>query len=407
MAERAAIDTIRGYFYQFDHSILQLLNLSNDTDTITVEGIEDIDIATATEETAIQCKYYSKTEYNHSVIAEPIRLMLNHFSDYTKGSASKIKYILRGHYKSGHQKLTAPIAVDYLKKNFLTYTRTIKNVKTTFEHHVVLGLNDKQLNEFLKQLTIDIAAVDFDDQLSQILRLLKAQYKCTDSASEHFYYNSALRVIKELSIKKNSKSRTISKSDFLKTIDTSQILFNEWFLERRGKKAHFLNLRKEYFTNLNISPFERFFIIEVSSTQYNRAELKELLFIVSRKWSKLSKREPKPFCPYVYLHNVDSSELINLKRELLLEDFSVIDGYDFNGAEFNPSSIVRKADHLNQVKLKFINEKPFIDQVLQATKGTKQIFQFYFQQPFYNNTDPSVKHIQIQIDQIENIKNII
>ena len=98
MTDRAAVDTIRGYLYQFDHSILQLLNLANNSDTITVEGIEDIDISSATEETAIQCKYYSKSEYNHSVIAEPIRLMLTHFSEYKKGNVQKIKYILRGHY---------------------------------------------------------------------------------------------------------------------------------------------------------------------------------------------------------------------------------------------------------------------------------------------------------------------
>lgn len=407
MADRAAIDTIRGYFYQFDHSILQLLKLTNDTDTITVEGIEDIDISSATEETAIQCKYYSKSEYNHSIIAEPIRLMLTHFSEYKKGNAPKILYILRGHYKSGHHKLKLPIAIDSLKKNFLTFTSTIKDVKTTFEHHVRLGLDDNQLNEFLKQLTIDVNAVDFDHQFTELIGLLKTQFACSDFTSEHFYYNNALRVIKELSIKKNCKSRTISKIDFIQAINTSQILFNEWFLEKKGRKAHFSNLRKEYFTSLNISPFERFFIIEISPSNYNRAELKDLLFIISKKWSKLAKREPKPFCPYVYIHNLDQDELVALKKELLSEEFNIIDGYDFNGAEFNPSSIVRKADHSSQIRLKVINEPSFIDQVLHVAKGTKQIFQFYLTQPFYVNTDPSIKHIQIQINQLENIRNII
>ena len=65
MADRTAIDTIRGYFYQFDYSIISLLKLSNGTESILVEGVEDIDITTASETTAIQCKYYEKTEYNH------------------------------------------------------------------------------------------------------------------------------------------------------------------------------------------------------------------------------------------------------------------------------------------------------------------------------------------------------
>ena len=71
MADRTATDTIRGYFYQFDLAILKLLQLEGDAHEITVEGIEDVDVKNATEEIAIQCKYHSKTEYNHSAIAKP------------------------------------------------------------------------------------------------------------------------------------------------------------------------------------------------------------------------------------------------------------------------------------------------------------------------------------------------
>ena len=69
MKDRAAIDTIKGYFYQFDYSIDQILTLPNDNDKIVIEGVEDIDVKTATDELAVQCKYYAKSEYNHSVIA--------------------------------------------------------------------------------------------------------------------------------------------------------------------------------------------------------------------------------------------------------------------------------------------------------------------------------------------------
>jgi hypothetical protein len=123
MTERTAIDTIKGYFYQFDYTILSLLELQNGTDSIVVEGIEDIDIKTAKEENAIQCKYYSKTEYNHSIIAKPIRLMLTHYSDVKKGIKRKVKYCLYGYYESGHQKFPLIMDTDFLKSNFLTYTK--------------------------------------------------------------------------------------------------------------------------------------------------------------------------------------------------------------------------------------------------------------------------------------------
>ena len=44
MTTRAADATIKGYYYQFDTSILKLLDLSTNSDTVTIEGIEDIDI---------------------------------------------------------------------------------------------------------------------------------------------------------------------------------------------------------------------------------------------------------------------------------------------------------------------------------------------------------------------------
>jgi hypothetical protein len=40
MKERTAIDTIKGYFYQFDYAIAKLLELGKDTDTIIVGGKE-------------------------------------------------------------------------------------------------------------------------------------------------------------------------------------------------------------------------------------------------------------------------------------------------------------------------------------------------------------------------------
>ena len=48
-------------------------------DVVTVEGIEDVDVASGDDTVAVQCKYYSKTEYNHSVIAKPIRFMFKDF----------------------------------------------------------------------------------------------------------------------------------------------------------------------------------------------------------------------------------------------------------------------------------------------------------------------------------------
>jgi len=124
-----------------------------------VEGIEDVDIKKNGELTAVQCKYYEKTSYNHSVIAKPIRLMLEHFSIDKKSVG---KYYLFGHYKDGQEKLPVSISLIFLKEKFLTY----KKDKVEFKEHDKLGLSDTDLQEFLDKLVLNINAKNFDEQYS-------------------------------------------------------------------------------------------------------------------------------------------------------------------------------------------------------------------------------------------------
>ncbi|WP_234452679.1 hypothetical protein [Pseudomonas sp. MF6747] len=93
MTDRSAVDTIRGYFYQFDLSIFSVLQLASPDDSIEIECTEDIDIRTASEITATQCKYYAKTEYNHSVIKDAIKHMVSHFKESLGGTKPKFTWI--------------------------------------------------------------------------------------------------------------------------------------------------------------------------------------------------------------------------------------------------------------------------------------------------------------------------
>ena len=78
MTNRSATATIKGYFYQFDQTIVRLLEATKHG-SITVEGVEDIDLDDGGASAFVQCKYYEGTEYNHSVIKEAVVHMLRHF----------------------------------------------------------------------------------------------------------------------------------------------------------------------------------------------------------------------------------------------------------------------------------------------------------------------------------------
>ena len=402
MSNRTAIDTIKGYFYQFDLSIEKLLNLLNDNDEITVEGVEDIDLKTSTETTAVQCKYYSKTEYNHSVIAKPIRLMLDHFKKVKDGIEPQIKYHLYGYYKSGQHKLTLPINITFLKDKFLTYTAN----KVQKKHYDILGFSDTDLQEFIDLLSIDINAKSYENQLDDILTAFMSINSCDKFDAEYYFYNNALNEIRKIAIENDITKRKISKKDFLTKINNKQILFNKWFLELKGKRNYHKELKDKYFRTLNKSPFERFFLIDLPS-RYNITQLKELVFTVAKRYSKLSKREPQKFCPYIFFNNLSNNDLIELKKQLFDEDFTFVDGFPFLGAEFSPKNISIKPDEHNNIKIKILGTLSQIGDSLDFITKTKEVYQFYFNNSFFANTNNTIKCIDIQITDINNIKEII
>lgn len=386
--ERDAVDTITGYYYQFDYYILQLIGLSNDNDTVTIEGIEDVDICDENELVAVQCKYYAKTEYNHSVIAKPIRLMLK---DYVSRTHQKnIRYKLYGKYQSGHDKYPEALNVDFAKKHLFTYKE--KNVLHML--HNELSLTDGDIEGFLSQLDVDINAEDYSIQQEKVINELEKVFQCSNFEAEYYYYNNALRLVKEIATKQVVGDRVISKREFLDRINSKKMLFDKWYLQFKGIREYCAEIKKQYFSPRNVSPYERFFLIECDKV-INDAKLLSLIIKVSKNWSKLSKREVRPFCPYIYLNGISEERLIVLKKKLQQEDIRLLDGYDFLGADFSVASIIRRANAENNVKIKIINNLEELDAVLINALGTKEIYHFYLNEPFYDNNQNLCYGIQI------------
>ncbi|RSR95307.1 hypothetical protein EA677_15940, partial [Acinetobacter baumannii] len=173
MANRQAIDTIRGYLFQFDNTILQILNIEDENSIFTIEGVEDIDITDHQEETiAIQCKYYQESDFQPSIIKDAIGWMVKDFAERLANKKNLIKYKLYGHYKSGHERLANTLEVADLKKVFLTTVTRGRDDKPseTKEIHVDLNLTDDDLKIFLLHLEIDIEAPTLEEQHSQVIK---------------------------------------------------------------------------------------------------------------------------------------------------------------------------------------------------------------------------------------------
>lgn len=386
---RDAIDTILGYYYQFDYYILQLMNLLNDNDTVTIEGIEDVDISDENKLIAVQCKYCAKTEYNHSVIAKPIRLMLQNYTSRAP-EKRKIRYKLYGKYKSGHDKYPGELSVEFAKKYLFTYTEK----KVVHMLHDELALTDADIEDFLSKVDVDINAEDYGVQQKRVIKELEKIFQCSNFEAEYYYYNNALRFVKEVATKQAIEDRVVSKLEFLNRINRKKMLFDKWYLQFKGIREYCAEIKKQYFSPRNVSPYERFFLIECDK-RIDDNTLLSLMIKISKNWSKLSKREVRPFCPYIYLEGISKERLIILKKRLQQEDIRFWDGYDFLGADFSVVSIIRRANSENNIKMKIINRLEELDNILVDISGTKEIYQFYLNEPFYENAQKICYGIQI------------
>lgn len=396
---RDAVDTIKGYYYQFDYFILQLINLVNETDNVTIEGIEDVDIFDEKEMIAVQCKYYAKTTYNHSVIAKPIRLMLKDYVNRTP-EKRKIRYKLYGKYESGQDKYPGSLSVEFAKKSLFTYTEK----ETPHILHEELNLTDEDIEEFLSKVDVDINAEDYYEQQEKVIINLGKIFQCERFEAEYYYYNNALRLVKEKAVQQKRCDRIVSKREFLDKIDNKKMLFDKWYLQFKGIKNYCADIRKQYFSPKNVSPYERFFLIECDKVVDDK-KLISLIVKISKNWSKLSRREIKPFCPYIYFKGITEERLVELKKKLQREDIRLWDGYDFLGAEFAVDSIIRRANYENDIKVKIINRIENLNDILEKVAGIKEIYQFYLNEPFYESEHNLC--FGIQISKTEDINMMI
>src|SRR3546814_679997 len=204
-------------------------DLASKHGSVTVEGIEDIDLNDGSASAFVQCKYYEGTEYNHSAIKQAVIHMLRHFHAAGCPSDQVFKYRLYGHYKSGQHKLELPITEAFLINNFLTYSHGKKEHKV----HEELSIKPPQLAAFLDLLEIDLSAPAYENQQKKIVDLLISEIPdCNATDAEVFYYPASINVIQGQAVEADEKKRSETRSDFLKAINRKTIVFSRWLPQK-------------------------------------------------------------------------------------------------------------------------------------------------------------------------------
>ena len=144
---REASATIRGYNYQFDSTILAILSL-DESDSLTIEGLEDFDLERTDISELYQCKYYSAEKLTGSVIRDAILPMLIGFHQNDKQKGLTRQYYLYGYFKDaikGERNLTIANLKDVLKRREKHKDCNGDNAYVSINIQEELGISDQDL----------------------------------------------------------------------------------------------------------------------------------------------------------------------------------------------------------------------------------------------------------------------
>lgn len=264
---QAADYIIKGFLYQFNKTLLEILNSQEDS-IITVEGIvEDVEIVTSAMMTAIQCKYHEANEsFTPSTIFKPLLQMMDHF--HANGGAN-IRYILFAHYPN-----VSGVTQPNVGKVELQAALDSKN--KDFEAHVARLRGTVNLDAFLARFSMEFGAT-FDDLVTQVNTALRMN-GIPDGDIDTLAYPNALNMIAGLSVRHDPTERAITKRQFLEALKSiRKTAISRWTMALRTRKQLLDARRKQMKTQLDKNSRLRYFVVDAKTLNDYEEEI--VLFV--------------------------------------------------------------------------------------------------------------------------------
>jgi hypothetical protein len=247
--KREADYTIKGFIYQFNLTLLKILESNDDTE-ITVEGIiEDIDLKDGDQIEAVQCKYHETQEtYTLSLFYKPILQMMAH---YCKNNNPLIQYTLYAHLPNQKDEVK-------LTKNDLDTIASTKDLKLGKYVSQIDGSFDA--NNFLNHFKIEFG--ESFDELVQSTKNKLSSNNFDPTEIDTLIYPNAINEIANYSIKHDATQRIVTKSGLLKLLkEIRKTAITKWTLSLKDYKKIIDARRKQLKPNLDKNSRLRYFLI--------------------------------------------------------------------------------------------------------------------------------------------------
>jgi len=360
---------IKGFEYQIDKNILEILKETDVKKAINIEQNQDIDTA----DFVMQVKYKEATKFTPSTIKKPvIQLIDEHIKNNSK------QYILYCYFKDFNN-YTESISIDsILGSSKSDYTQ-------------------QQKTDFQKSFKLNFAP-QFDIQLEQTIREIQnLNYNEDESIIFHSRASHFLRNLVVDNSPNYISNRTCTKNDLIELFKNDRkVIFKNSFRFFKGEDSYFKKMKKDFFTSNNVDKTIKIFIIELDGSESN-SEIVLLLKAISEKYFKQLNRDIKGEAPFVFIRNINSQNLVKVKEKLVESNLIFKDGYDFLNSVFNLNSITLKSSKENRISLKLTNSKIELNQVIDFNFNTlKEVNQFFQSEPIEITQDIKETNIEVQ-----------
>lgn len=326
LPNRSADSAIKGFFYQFEKTLEQLLS-GNDSDIITIEGIEDVDNFSNGMQQFIQCKYHQQQEnYTYSIIEKPILLMLQDWCSRNREDA--VNYILFCYFPNKNEEIISLSSSEiklFINKNtpkhLLKYKNDIREIISRDGEEIV--------DDFVNRLKIHFGP-KLETLKNTNIELLKER-GFEEAIIETVIYPSAMAIVHELSIKHQINERKICISDFwdrLRNID-STILHK--YTKLLKNYDNILQAKRKYFKkNLKANTRTRCFVLDENSfDDYENTCVNFIKEFLDNYQKKMTKLHINGYIPTFVVY-ATIKEFENIFEKLLNKGITANCGFTMN-----------------------------------------------------------------------------
>jgi hypothetical protein len=336
-SDRSAHASIRGYVYQFDRTIIEIL-LADSGTSILVEGLEDVDLHGADRLTAVQVKYWSSRAYaTPRSLHEPIEPMIE---AYSKGATHD--FILHVHFGTNGV-IPTRLSADEIKS---CLTRTTRNPKAS--HLDYEKYSPEVIEGFAKKLKIR-QGKEFSEQRADVINLLSERLKISQQDAIDVYYPNAFALVAQLAMKQVRTERRIEPESFVLKIDVKDSLYARWHAEVVGVERYVKGISRRLRAGRALDAAKsKALVMNVEGPD------KAVLEIMRR----LAKHEFGPgklhtTMPWTLIVNGTNEAITQLKIAALRESIVLQDGFEhleFQTHVFDRSPVINRRNRSDAIK---------------------------------------------------------